>query len=130
MRFREAAGLEKSKVISFLLIELAFLNETQFEAFQTGAKEIQKAKENLGLDFEKKKNLRQFHETFSSEFNRHPYAKGKVLRIGTKKWKVERVYKKEDTEKDPVKRLVSGVYDEYCYIIKDEENEEKWLSCA
>lgn len=106
----------------------AFLNGSEYEAYLYGRKEVKKAKENQGLESEKSKNLTQFHETFTSDFKKHPYHKGKVIRIGSKKWKVESVYKKEDVEKDAVKRLFAGVYDEYCYKLSDENKEIRWLS--
>lgn len=104
----------------------AFLNEYEFSLYQNGKKKIKKAEKNAGIIMEKTKKLVQFHETITLEFENQPIKKGDTITINRRKWKVEKVHKKENIEIDATKRLLIQTFDEYWYEVNN-KNEKKWI---
>ena len=109
-----------------------FVNEKEYEDIQSGKKIVRKAKHNEGLEREKSQQLKQFHETFTSDFSLHPKKQGNVLLVKGKKWVIGSVWKKEQTEKDTEKRLTMPLEEEYWYEVTSQKDpdEKKWIVIA
>jgi hypothetical protein len=106
-----------------------FLNEKEYQQIKTGEKKMIKAKQNEGLEQEKSQQLKQFHETFTSDFSLHPKKEQSVILVKGEKWVVQKVWKKEHTEKDIERRMMIPLYEEYWYeaVSQKRPDEKKWI---
>lgn len=106
-----------------------FVNEKEYLTIQAGKKQVKKAKPNEGLEQEKSQQLKQFHETFTSDFSLHPKKQEHVLLVKGQKWVIKKVWKKEHTEVDTQKRLTTPLEEEYWYevVSQKQPDEKRWI---
>lgn len=118
----EVFALEIDGVLS------AILNKKEYEKHIKKELKIEKAQQNQGIEQEKQKRLNQLKEEVHFSFKSQPFKKNREIRIDRENWKVKKSYKKENQEKDVLRRLLEPFEQEYCYIVENlESNKEKWL---